>query len=80
MPQPNAAIVQRIRDDRIDILFDLNGYTTHARSEIFTMRPAPLQINYIGYPGTLGAEWYDYIIVDRFIAPLTYTPSACPNW
>ncbi len=44
------------------------------------MRPAPLQINYIGYPGTLGAEWYDYIIVDRFIAPLTYTPSACPNW
>ena len=44
------------------------------------MRPAPLQINYIGYPGTLGAEWYDYIIVDRFIVPLTYTPSACPNW
>ena len=38
------------------------------------MRPAPLQINYIGYPGTLGAEWYDYIIVDRFIAPLTMQP------
>ncbi|HTR58096.1 MAG TPA: SEC-C metal-binding domain-containing protein [Casimicrobiaceae bacterium] len=70
----DVAIVQRVRDDRIDILFDLNGYTTHARSEIFAMRPAPLQINYIGYPGTLGAEWYDYIIVDRFIAPLTMQP------
>ena len=71
---PDAAIAQRIRDDRIAILFDLNGYTTHARSEIFALRPAPLQINYIGYPGTLGAEWYDYIIVDRFVAPLAMQP------
>jgi protein O-GlcNAc transferase len=71
---PDTAIAQRIRDDRIDILFDLNGYTTHARSQIFALRPAPLQINYIGYPGTLGAEWYDYIIVDSFVAPLAMQP------
>jgi protein O-GlcNAc transferase len=67
----DAAIAQRIRDDRIAILFDLNGYTTHARSQIFAFRPAPLQINYIGFPGTLGAPWYDYIVVDRFVAPPT---------
>ncbi len=73
-PTPDAAIAQRIRDDRIDILFDLNGYTTHARSQIFALRPAPLQINYIGYPGTLGAKWYDYIIVDGFVAPLAMQP------
>ncbi len=62
------AIVQRIRDDRIAILFDLNGYTTHSREHLFAQRPAPIQINSIGFPGTLGANWYDYILVDRFAA------------
>ena len=72
--ETDAAIAQRIREDRVAIVFDLNGYTTHARSEIFALRPAPLQINYVGYPGTLGAEWYDYIIVDRHLAPPTLQP------
>ena len=61
--------VRRIRDDAIDILIDLNGYTTHARSEIFAHRPAPVQINWLGYLGTLGAPWYDYVLTDRFATP-----------
>jgi protein O-GlcNAc transferase len=63
------AIVERIRNDRIAILVDLNGYTKDSRDAIFAQRPAPIQINIIGYPGTLGADWYDYILVDRFGAP-----------
>jgi protein O-GlcNAc transferase len=62
-------IAQRIRDDRICILFDLNGYTRHARETIFALRPAPLQVNGLGYLGTLGADWYDYILTDRFVSP-----------
>jgi predicted O-linked N-acetylglucosamine transferase (SPINDLY family) len=66
---PVGEIVRRIHADRIAILLDLNGYTKHSREAIFALRPAPIQINYIGYPGTLGADWYDYICVDRFGAP-----------
>ena len=68
-PRPPDDTAQRIRDDGIDILIDLNGYTTHARSEIFALRPAPVQINWLGYLGTLGAPWYDYVITDRFATP-----------
>jgi protein O-GlcNAc transferase len=63
------SIAERIRADGIAILFDLNGYTQNAKPEIFALRPAPLQINSMGFPGTLGAEWYDYIHVDHFAAP-----------
>jgi predicted O-linked N-acetylglucosamine transferase (SPINDLY family) len=62
-------IAERIRADRVAILVDRNGYTKHAREGIFALRPAPIQINCIGYPGTLGAEWYDYIFTDRFSLP-----------
>ena len=62
-------IGQRIRDDRICILFDLNGFTRRAREAIFALRPAPLQVNGLGYLGTLGADWYDYILTDRFVSP-----------
>jgi predicted O-linked N-acetylglucosamine transferase (SPINDLY family) len=51
------------------VLIDLNGYTTHARSEIFAMKPAPVQASWLGYLGTLGAPWYDYVITDRFVCP-----------
>ena len=61
--------VDRIRGDGIAILFDLNGYTRNARPELFALRSAPLQINSIGFPGSLGAAWYDYIHVDPFVAP-----------
>ena len=62
-------IARRIRGDGIDVLIDLNGYSTHARSEIFAFRPAPVQASWLGYLGTLGAPWYDYIITDRFVCP-----------
>ncbi len=60
---------QRIRRDRIGILFDTGGYVLNARSEIFALRPAPIQINCIGFPGTLGADYYDYIVTDGFVTP-----------
>jgi protein O-GlcNAc transferase len=62
-------IAQRIRDDGIAILIDRNGYTLNAREGIFPLRPAPIQINCIGFPGTMGAPWYDYIFTDRFSVP-----------
>ncbi|MGE3932797.1 MAG: tetratricopeptide repeat protein [Rhodospirillaceae bacterium] len=64
-----AAIAQRIHADGIDILVDLNGYTGGARVQVFAMRPAPIQINYLGYPATMGAPFMDYIAADRIIAP-----------
>jgi predicted O-linked N-acetylglucosamine transferase (SPINDLY family) len=62
-------VARRIAADGIDILIDLNGYTTHARSEIFALRPAPIQMSWLGYLGTLGAPWYDYVLTDRFACP-----------
>jgi predicted O-linked N-acetylglucosamine transferase (SPINDLY family) len=64
-----TAIAQRIRADRIGILIDRNGYTLNAREGIFPLRPAPIQVNCIGFPGTMGAPWYDYIFTDRYTVP-----------
>lgn len=66
---PNAAAADRIHADGVDILLDLSGYLLKMRPEILALRPAPIQVNYLGYPGTLGASYMDYIIVDRFIVP-----------
>ena len=63
------AIASRIREDGIDVLIDLNGYTTGSRPEIFALKPAAMQIGWLGYLGTLGASWYDYVITDRFAGP-----------
>ncbi|MFR0689778.1 tetratricopeptide repeat protein [Enterobacterales bacterium AE_CKDN230030158-1A_HGKHYDSX7] len=61
---------QCIRDDRIDILVDLTGYTTHARPGICALRPAPVIASWIGYIGTLGeARLADYIIGDAIATP-----------
>ncbi len=60
---------RRIRDDQIDILVDLTGYTRDTRTEILALRPAPLQVNYLGFPGTMGASFLDYIVVDEFVVP-----------
>ena len=46
---------RRIQRDGVDILVDLKGYTGYARTEILALRPAPIQVNYLGYPGTMGA-------------------------
>ena len=69
-----VAIARRIRSDAVDVLVDLNGYTTHAKSAIFALRAAPLQISWLGYLGTLGAPWYDYVLTDRFVAPAALQP------
>jgi predicted O-linked N-acetylglucosamine transferase (SPINDLY family) len=66
---PHADAAARIHDDRIDILVDLKGYTTDSRPEIVALRPAAIQVSYIGYPGTMGAEFIDYAVVDYFLAP-----------
>jgi predicted O-linked N-acetylglucosamine transferase (SPINDLY family) len=55
----------------IDILVDLKGYTFGARTGVLMLRPAPVQVNFLGYPGTLGAEICDYIITDPFVTPMT---------
>lgn len=60
---------RRIYADHIDILIDLTGYTVNSRSGILALRPAPRQVNYLGYPGTMGADFVDYLIADQFIIP-----------
>jgi predicted O-linked N-acetylglucosamine transferase (SPINDLY family) len=59
----------RIRADAIDILVDLKGHTHRARPKILAFRPAPVQINYLGFPGTMGAPFIDYIVADDFTVP-----------
>ncbi len=56
----------------IDIGIDLNGFTQGARTNIFAMRAAPIQINYLGYPGTIGADYIDYLIADSTVIPASY--------
>jgi predicted O-linked N-acetylglucosamine transferase (SPINDLY family) len=57
------------RDLKIDIAVDLNGFTQDNRTGIFALRAAPLQVNYLGYPGTMGAGYMDYLIADRTVVP-----------
>ena len=65
------AIATRIREQEIDILIDMNGHTQGARTELFARRPAPIQVNYLGYPGTMGAGYIDYIVADPTLVPAT---------
>ncbi len=60
---------RRIHADGIDILIDLNGHTQGGRTEICALRPAPLQVSYLGYPATMGADFVDYVITDRYLTP-----------
>ena len=62
-------IASRIKEAEIDILIDLKGFTQDARTDVFAQRPAPVQVNYLGYPGTMGADYIDYIIGDRTVTP-----------
>lgn len=60
---------ERIYSDKVDILVDLMGWMHGHRMEILLKRPAPVQVNYLGYPGTTGASFMDYIIADRVVIP-----------
>lgn len=65
----DSAAAQLIYDDAVDILIDLKGFTARARSGIALLRPAPVVVNYLGYPGTMGAGICDYVITDPFLTP-----------
>jgi predicted O-linked N-acetylglucosamine transferase (SPINDLY family) len=65
----DQAIAQRSRELGIDIAVDLKGYTGDSRPGIFACRCAPVQVNYLGYPGTMGAPFMDYLIADKVVIP-----------
>ena len=71
----SSEAARRIHADEIDILVDLKGYTQDCRTEIFAVRPAPIQVNYLGYPGTMGADYIDYIIADAIVIPDSHAGS-----
>lgn len=62
-------LVNQVVEDGIHILVNLNGYTRGARNEVFAARPAPIQMSFMGFAGTLGAEWCDYLLADKIAVP-----------
>jgi predicted O-linked N-acetylglucosamine transferase (SPINDLY family) len=68
----SARVAERIRADGIDLLVDLKGHTQHAPTAVCALRPAPIQISYLGYPGTMGATFIDYLIGDAIVTPLAH--------
>ena len=66
---PADKLVNKIVEDGIHILVNLNGYTRGARNEVFAARPAPIQMSFMGFAGTLGAEWCDYLLADEMAVP-----------
>jgi len=65
----DEVLLARLREDRIDIAVDLAGYTAHNRAALFAARVAPLQVGWLGYPGTTGGRFLDYLVADEFIIP-----------
>jgi predicted O-linked N-acetylglucosamine transferase (SPINDLY family) len=68
-PLSDTEAAQAIYRKEIDILIDLKGFTQATRTSILALRPAPIQVNFLGYPGTLGPGLCDYIITDAFCTP-----------
>jgi predicted O-linked N-acetylglucosamine transferase (SPINDLY family) len=60
---------RKIADDGIDILVDVNGHTRDSRTQVFARRPAPILVNWLGYPGTMGSPYHHYIIGDPWVIP-----------
>lgn len=65
----DADIAQAARELEIDIAFDLNGVTANGRPGIFIEGAAPIQVGYLGYPGTSGGDWLDYVLTDNHLVP-----------
>jgi predicted O-linked N-acetylglucosamine transferase (SPINDLY family) len=65
----DQAVAELVRQREIDIAVDLKGFSQNARPGIFARRAAPVQVNYLGYPGTMGADYFDYIVADETIIP-----------
>ena len=70
--QSDKEVALLARREKVDIAVDLMGFTTDSRPGIFACRAAPLQINYLGYPGTMGADYMDYLIADRTLIPAAH--------
>jgi predicted O-linked N-acetylglucosamine transferase (SPINDLY family) len=66
---PDEVAARRIRADDIDVLVDLNGFTKSARTKVFALRPAPVIVNWFGFPGTMGSPDHHYLIADDRIVP-----------
>jgi protein O-GlcNAc transferase len=65
----DVQIANLVRSSEVDILVDLMGFTAESRTGIVAQRPAPTQVSYLGYAGTMGAPYIDYMIADRFVIP-----------
>jgi predicted O-linked N-acetylglucosamine transferase (SPINDLY family) len=70
----DRAVAETLRELEVDIAIDLNGYSGERRTEVLAHRPAPIQVNYLGYPGTMALPFMDYIIADRFVIPRENEP------
>ncbi|MEO6077011.1 MAG: tetratricopeptide repeat protein, partial [Dokdonella sp.] len=65
----DAVMAQRIHSSRCEVLIDLRGYGGGSVASMLALRPAPVQVNWLAYPGTSGAPWIDYAIADRMVLP-----------
>ena len=64
-----SALANTIAADAIDVLVDLSGYTQHSRSKVLALRPAPVHLSYLGFPGTMGWNAVDYLLADDYLVP-----------
>jgi protein O-GlcNAc transferase len=67
-------VARLLHELQVDIAIDLQGHTLKARESILAFRPAPIQVNYLGYPGTMGATFIDYVIADKIVLPFGEQP------
>jgi predicted O-linked N-acetylglucosamine transferase (SPINDLY family) len=65
----HAAMTRRMREADLDVVFDLRGYGGGAITEVFALRVAPLQVNWLAYPGTSGATFIEYLLADAWVVP-----------
>jgi len=70
----DAEVAYLLRELEIDVIIDLKGFTAEGRPGILALRPAPVQASYLGFPGTMGAPYVDYILADRFVLPDEHLP------
>ncbi|MFT7772946.1 CDP-glycerol glycerophosphotransferase family protein [Roseateles sp.] len=68
----DAEVARLMREDGIDIAIDLKGHTENGRMQVLSQRPAPVQLSFLGYPGTTGADFLDYVIGDPVVTPLAH--------